>query len=90
MSDNGLERFLGGKPLGVAIRLAIISIVVGALLYWTGLSPMGLLRGLQRMIEGLLGSGFEAVRTLGEFLMIGAVVVLPIWLIARTLSARKG
>jgi hypothetical protein len=89
MSDNGLERFLGGKPLGVAIRLAVISIIVGALIYWTGLSPMKLLRGLQGMIEGLLGSGFDAVRTLGEFLMIGAVVVIPIWLISRALSARK-
>jgi hypothetical protein len=90
MSDGNLERFLGGKPLSVAIRLAVISVVVGALLYWTGLSPLGLLRGLQRMVEGLLGSGFDAVRSLGEFLMIGAVVVIPIWLIARALAARKG
>jgi hypothetical protein len=90
MSDGNLERFLGGKPLSVAIRLAVISVVVGALLYWTGLSPLGLLRGVQRMVEGLLGSGFDAVRSLGEFLMIGAVVVIPIWLIARALAARKG
>lgn len=89
MADNDVSRFLGGKPSTVAIRLVIISVIVGALLHFAGLSPAGLIRGLSRMIEGLIGSGWDAVRSIGEFALYGAMVVVPVWLIARLLAARK-
>jgi hypothetical protein len=41
------------------------------------------------MIRSLIGSGWDAVRTIGEFALYGAMVVVPVWLIARLLSARK-
>jgi hypothetical protein len=89
MDNESLSRALGGKPASVVLKLAIISIVVGALLYWVGLSPLSLLRGLEAMIRGLIGSGWDAVRTIGEFALYGAMVVVPVWLVARLLSARK-
>lgn len=89
MSDNTVSRFLGGTPASVAIRLIIISVIVGALLHFAGLSPAGLIRGLGRMIEGLIGSGWDAVRTVAEFALYGAMIVVPIWLVARVLAARK-
>jgi hypothetical protein len=90
MDENALNRFLGGKPLTVAIKLAIISIIVGALLYLVGLSPIALLRGLEAMISSLIGTGWDAVRKVGEFALYGAMVVVPIWLIGRALASRKG
>ncbi len=89
MSDNAVSRFLGGKPSSVAIKLLIISIVVGALLHFAGLSPAALVRGIGRMIESLIGSGWDAVRSVFEFAIYGAMLVVPIWLIARLLAARK-
>ncbi|MFM9975432.1 MAG: DUF6460 domain-containing protein [Beijerinckiaceae bacterium] len=89
MNNEVLTRFLGGKPTSVAIKLAIISIIVGALLYWAGLTPLSLLRGFEAMFRGLIGTGWDAVRTIGEFALYGAMVVVPVWLIARALSSRK-
>jgi hypothetical protein len=88
-SENPVSRFLGGKPGAVFIKLAIISVIVGALLHFAGLSPAALVRGIGRMIDSIIGSGWEAVRTVAEFAIYGAVIVVPIWLIARFLAARK-
>jgi uncharacterized oligopeptide transporter (OPT) family protein len=89
MDKDALSRLLGGTPGSVGIRLLIISIVVGALLYWSGLTPFALIRGFGDMIESLVGSGWDAVRRIGEFAAYGAVIVVPIWLIARLFSSRK-
>jgi hypothetical protein len=37
-----MERFLGGSPLGVALRLIIISVVVGIVLTALGYNPRDL------------------------------------------------
>jgi hypothetical protein len=89
MDENALTRFLGGKPGAVILKLVVISVIVGALLSWSGLSPLGLLRGLEAMIKGLIGTGWDAVRNVGEFALYGAMVVVPIWLIIRAASSRK-
>jgi hypothetical protein len=89
VQDNPLARFFGGNPTSVLIKLVIISVVVGALLSWVGLSPLNLFRGLEAMIRGLIGTGWDAVRNIGEYALYGAMVVVPIWLIARAMSARK-
>jgi hypothetical protein len=89
MTDNAISRFLGGKPSSVAVKLLVISVVVGAFLHFAGLSPAALVRGLGRMIESLIGSGWDAVRTIVEFAVYGAMIVVPIWLVARLMAARK-
>jgi hypothetical protein len=89
MAENDISRFLGGKPASVAIKLLIISVIVGALLHFVGLSPAGLVRGLGRMIESLVGSGWDAVRSIAEFALYGAMIVIPVWLIARMIAAKK-
>jgi hypothetical protein len=89
MSDNALTRFLGGSPLAVALKLAVLSIIVGAVLHFLGLSPYRLIRGLRRAIEDLLGSGWDAVRTIGDFALYGAMIVVPIWIVMRLVATRR-
>ena len=89
MEDNAVTRFLGGKPGAVILKLAVISVIVGALLHLAGLSPVELFRGLGAMIRGIVGTGWDAVSNIAEFALYGAMVVVPIWLIARAVSARK-
>jgi len=48
-----------------------------------------LFRGLGAMIRGIVGTGWDAVSNIAEFALYGAMVVVPIWLIARALAARK-
>jgi Family of unknown function (DUF6460) len=88
--DNALTRFIGGKPGTVFVKLAVISIIVGALLHLAGLSPIALLRGLEAMVRSIIGSGWDAVRNVAEFALYGAMIVVPVWLIARAMSAKKG
>jgi len=89
MSDNALARFMGGRPGAVIFKLVILSIIVGALLHLAGLSPVSLLRGVEAMVRRVIGSGWEAVSNLAEFALYGAMVVVPVWLIARALATRK-
>jgi hypothetical protein len=80
------EQIFGGNPLGVLVRLVIISIVVGIVLQALNISPPDLLYRLELMIRNVYEMGFGAFRGLINYFLIGAVVVIPIWLIARLLG----
>ncbi len=83
------ERMLGGSPLAVIIRLVILSVVVGIVLSALGLSPGELLRAIDRLLQRLYDMGFRWVETLFGYFLIGAVIVVPIWLVARLLRGGK-
>ncbi len=82
-----LKRLIGDNPVGVAVRLVIISIVVGIILQALDISPSDLLYRTEILIRRVYDMGFGAFRGLANFFLIGAVVVVPIWLIARLLGA---
>jgi hypothetical protein len=88
MSDSPLDRFLGGKPGAVLVKLVIVSVIVGALLHWTGLSPLSLVRGLDALVQELVGTGWDAVRNIATYAVYGAMVVVPVWLISRLIAHR--
>ncbi len=77
------KRLFGGNPLSLAIRLIIISIVVGIVLQALNISPPDLLYRLEVLIRRVYDMGFGAFRGLINYFLIGAVVVIPVWLIAR-------
>lgn len=82
-----LRGFLGGRPLSVAVRLAILSIVVGVLLSIFGITPHNFFMSLDHFARYVYDLGFGAFEWLIEYLVLGAMVVLPIWLIVRLLRA---
>ncbi|TYC52844.1 integrase [Rhodobacterales bacterium] len=86
MSDNGLSRFLGGSPAQVLLRLVFLSFVVGIILSALNLDPLDLIHLVVDFFERLWNMGFEAIGRLGKYLVIGAMVVVPIWLLSRLLS----
>ena len=86
MSDNGLSRFLGGSPAQVLLRLVFLSFVVGIILSALNLDPLDLIHLVVDFFERLWNMGFEAIGRLGKYLIIGAMVVVPIWLLSRLLS----
>ncbi len=87
--EDALARFMGGRPGAVILKLAVLSVVVGALLHVAGLSPVSLLRGVEALVRSVIGTGWDAARNLAEFALYGAMVVVPVWLIARAVSARN-
>jgi hypothetical protein len=78
-----LQRFLGGSPGPVLVKLVFLSLLVGAFIALLGLTPLALLDRLVRIAREVFGLGFDAVREVGLWLLYGAVIVLPIWLLGR-------
>ena len=87
-NDTPLHRFLGGRPLANDVRLVVVSILVGALLMWLDIRPAEVFQQLIDMADRLWALGFRSVRDLGDYVVAGAAIVVPVWLILRLLSFR--
>ena len=85
-----LERWIGGSPLGVVIRLLFLSLVVGILLAAFGLTPVGIVRQIVDGFRAVMGLGIDAFREFGSYILTGAMIVIPLWLLSRVLGARRG
>lgn len=88
MAETALTRFLGGSPLAVLVRLVVVSLIVGALLMWLDIRPADIIYGVQRFFERLWNLGFDAFRDIIQYVIAGAVIVLPVWFVLRLLSMR--
>jgi hypothetical protein len=82
-----LERFLGGSVLGVLVKLIALSIAVGVVMAWLGLTPWTLLASLRHFIERVFDHGFDALRDVFNYFLVGAVIVVPIWLVIRLIKS---
>jgi len=83
------SRFLGGPPWSVAFRLILLCVLVGVILHALGFDPGNIIESLRKMIEGVWSMGFDAVRWLWRYFLLGAIVVIPIWLIVRFTRAPR-
>lgn len=90
MAGSSLTHFLGGSPLSVFVRLLFVSLIVGALLTWLGISPWEIVRNVRQIVLNLWNMGFGAFRELFEFVIAGAILVVPVWLVLRLMNARSG
>ena len=90
MADDHVNRFFGGPPLSVIFRLVLLSILIGVILEVLGLDPWNIIDSLQRLVLRIWEMGFDAVRWLWRYLLLGAAVVVPIWLIVRLVRAAQG
>jgi len=90
MANDSMSRVLGGSPLGVIVRLILVSILVGVVLSALGLNPFDILNSVERLIRSIWNMGFDAVRWLWGYFLLGAVLVIPIWIILRLVNAPRG
>lgn len=86
---GSVNRFLGGSPLGVLFKLVIVSLLVGIVLSALGLTPMTLVEGVIDFFHRLWTLGFDALGQFGDWLILGATLVIPVWLLMRVLEAGK-
>ena len=85
-----LDRFMGGSPLAVLFKLILLSILIGVVLSALGLDPWNVVESIKRLIRTIWDMGFDAVRWLWQYFLLGAVLVIPIWLILRLMRAPRG
>ena len=72
-----MPRNLGGTLL----KIFILSLVVGIVLSVFNIDPEGLLGALGGTVESIFNVLVDALEWAVPFVLIGAVVVVPIWLI---------
>ena len=83
-----IHRFLGGPPLAVVGRLVLLSILVGVILAAIGLDPWNIIESVHALIVHVWTMGFDILRWLWRYFLLGAVIVVPIWLLVRLAKAQ--
>lgn len=66
---------------GTILRLFILSLVVGIVLSVFDIDPEGLLGSIGGTVESIFNLLVDALEWAVPFVLIGAIVVVPIWLI---------
>jgi hypothetical protein len=83
IGEDAVSHFFGGPPLSVIFRLVLLSILVGFILEVLGLDPWNIIQSLRTFVSRLWDMGFDVVRWLWRYLLLGAAIVVPIWLVSR-------
>jgi hypothetical protein len=86
---DGMHRFLGGSPLAVAFRLILLSILVGVVLAAFGFDPWNIVNSIRLLFQRIWNLGFDAINGLWRYFLLGAVIVIPIWLLSRLFGAPR-
>ena len=89
MTTDVINRFFGGPPLAVIARLILLSILVGVVLHAIGLDPWNILDSLRHFIISIWNMGFDAVKWVWRYFLLGAALVIPIWFIVRLVRATE-
>ena len=90
MANDLVRRFFGGPPLSVIVRLILLSILVGVVLAAIGFDPWNILHSIRMLFQRLWDLGFDAVNWLWRYFLLGAVIVIPIWLLSRVFGTPRG
>lgn len=86
---SALNRFLGDTPLRVALKLAVVSFLVGIVMATFGWSPWDVAERIADFLSGLWYMGFDALRHFWRYFLLGAAVVIPAFVVLRILSWRR-
>lgn len=69
------------------LRLLFLSFVVGVILSALDLNPLDIVDIAVRFVQRLWDMGFAAIENILRYFAIGAVIVVPIWLVMRLLKS---
>jgi len=86
---TAFERFLGDSPLRVVIKLVILSLLVGVVMSAFGWTVWDIYFGLHDFVLRIWDMGFAALGRFGDYIVIGAAVVVPVFIVLRILSWRR-
>ena len=89
MSNGNVSRLLGGPPATVLLKLLLVSLLVGAILVWLDLTPFGIFRSIGNLFRSIVANGFDGLREVGRYLVTGAIIVIPIWLLMRIFGRKR-
>jgi hypothetical protein len=85
-----ISTILGDSPLRVLVRLIILSVVVGFVLAWLGIRPYEVFDWVADFFRDLWLNGFDALGAVWQYFLIGAVIVVPVFILLRLLRLVGG
>lgn len=88
MSDK-LTTFLGDSLGRTIIKLLIISFVVGIIMSALNFTPWDVWYGIRDFFISIYNLGFDALGKIAKYFLLGAGIVVPIFLIIRFLNFKK-
>lgn len=87
--SNVVTRFLGDTPLRVFVKLVVLSLIVGFVMSVVGWRPWDLIDAVAAFVENVWNLGFAVIYDSLEYVLLGAAVVVPVFLIIRLFSYRS-
>lgn len=84
MNDNNRS-----STVNTVIQLVVWSVVVGVVLSALGITPFNLVDRLGLIVRRISDLGFGAFHWAFQYFLLGAVIVVPIWLITTLLRGRN-
>ena len=84
-----LTQFLGDTPGRTLVKLIVISFIVGAVMSAFNWYPLDIVYAVRDFLVNLWNLGFAALGRFGDYLVLGAVIVIPVFLVLRVLSIRR-
>ena len=85
MPDNN-SRF---PPVSTIVQLIIWSVGVGVVFSALDITPRNLVERLGFIVRRVYDLGFGAFHWAFQYFLLGAVIVVPIWLVMRLLRGRN-
>jgi hypothetical protein len=86
---EGANRFLGDTPGRILIKLIIVSLVVGFVMHAFNWTPYDIFYSIRNFALHLWNMGFAAFGRFADYLLLGAAVVIPAFILLRILNYRK-
>jgi hypothetical protein len=81
--------FLGDTPFRVFLKLLVVSFLVGLVMNAFGWWPVDVLYWIRDSLQGIWDMGFAAVERIASYVLLGAAIVVPIFLIMRLARYRR-
>ena len=77
------RQLFGDSIAGTIIRLVLLSIVVGIVFSALDINLFNIVERFQLLVRRIAEFGYDALHWAFRYFLLGAVVVIPIWLIVR-------
>ncbi|SNB64974.1 hypothetical protein SAMN07250955_104174 [Arboricoccus pini] len=71
------------------IKLLIWSLIVGAILSWLNVSPLGIVNAFIASIRDVARDFQVHAWNFGSYILLGAVIVVPLWALSYIVRATK-
>lgn len=86
---DGVNRFLGDSIGRTIIKLIVVCLIVGFVLAFFGFTPDNIVDTIRYYFLDLWYNGFQALGRVGDYILLGAIIVVPVFIVLRLLSIRR-